>query len=145
MRLTSIKTFYELHFEDTLLANSIFTAGGIFCVSTSLTVLHGFSFFWVHYFSDFSIGCNNGRWWPWHKDNGPIGWRSLSFLVKYLYNDILPHIWKQLIWACKQAVCSEFQGINFQGWGKSTKTAKFIVLKNFPPYCILCMYKCIAM
>ena len=45
-------------------------------------------------FSDFSIGCNIGKWDDDNdKDNGPVkvGQRALHFTAKYLYKNILSY------------------------------------------------------
>ena len=85
------------------------------------------------------------------KDNGPaaVGRRTLHFTAMYLYNNISSYHTCETLgsicsWSHKQVACSSknFEEIIFVVEVKSTKTAKFIVLENFPLYSTLqCSYE----
>ena len=104
------------------------------------SVLHSFLLFWVHYFSVFSIGCNNGKMMTMTKTmiqlqlgSKPCILLQSSCTTTYQVTTRV----KQSIWSHKQAACpsKNFEEIIFVVEVKSTKKAKkFIVLKNFPLY-----------
>ena len=105
----------------------------------SCRVLHGFLHFWGHYFSNFSIGCNNGKMMTMTETmvQLQLGGKPSILLqstctTTYQFTTCV----KQSIWLHKQATCSgkNFEEIIFVVQIKSTKTAKFIVLENFPLY-----------
>ena len=105
-----------------------------------LPVLHDFLLFWDHYFSDFSIGCNNGKIMTKTKTMVQLQFGGepcilLQSTCTTTYQVTTRHV-KQLIWSHKQAACSSknFEEIIFVVEVKCTKTAKFIVLENFPLY-----------
>ena len=101
-------------------------------------VLHGFLVFWDHYFSDFSIGCNNGKIMTTTKTTVQLqfGGEPCILLQKTVQHIKLPHVWNSQYDCIKQSTCSSkhFEEIMFVVKVKSTKTAKFIVLEKFPLY-----------
>ena len=103
-------------------------------------VFHGFLLFWDHYFSDFSIGCNNNdKMMTMTKTTIKLQFGGEPcILLQSTYTttyQVTTHV-KQSIWSHKQAACSGkyFEEIIFVVEVKSTKTLKFIVLENFPLY-----------
>ena len=88
-----------------------------------LSVLHGFLFFWVHYFSDFSIGCNNGKMMTRTQTTFLLGSKACILLQSTCTTyHVITHV-KQSILLCKQAACSDkkFQKTFFVIEIKSTK------------------------
>ena len=77
-------------------------------------VLHGFLLFWDHYFSDFSIGCNNGKMMTMTKITVQLQFGGepcilLQITCTTTYQ-VITRV-KQSIWSHKQATCS---GKNFE-------------------------------
>ena len=99
------------------------------------SVLHGFLLFWVHYFSDFSIGCNNGKMMTMKKTTVQLQLSTEPCILlqsSYLYNNISSYTCvKQSIWSHKQATCpsKNFDEIIFVVEVKSTKTANLLSSK----------------
>ena len=105
-------------------------------------VLHGFLLFWIHYFSDFSVGCNNGKMMTITKTTVQLqlGGKPCILLQSTCTTtyQVTTSV-KRSIWLHKQTTCSgkNFEEIIFVVEVKSTKTVKFIVLENFPLYGII--------
>ena len=98
----------------------------ILSVFNSLKIVHSFFLFWLHYFSDFSIGYGNGRCWQWLRQ----GSGQAGKLVFYC-NDI-SQVWKGPIKHINKLHVQKFQGIDFQGWGKMCKNGKIYCPQKFP-------------
>ena len=103
------------------------------------SVLHGFLLFWDHYFSDFSIGCNNGKMMAMTKTTVQLQFGGVPCVLLQSTCTTTYQVTtcvKQLIWSHRQAACSgeNFEEIIFVVEVKSTKTAKLIVLENFLLY-----------
>ena len=99
------------------------------------SVLHGFLLFWVHYFSDFSIGCNNGKMMTMAKTmvQLQLGDESCILLESTCTTTWVTTRVKQSIWSHRLITCpsKNFEEIIFVVEVKSTKAVKFIGLKNF--------------
>ena len=105
-------------------------------------VLHGFLLFWVHYFSDFSIGCNNGKMMTMTKTMVQLQFGGepcilLQSTCTTTYQ-VTTHV-KQSIWLRKQAACpgKNFEEIIFVVEVKSMKTVKLLSPKisHYTVYC----------
>ena len=72
------------------------------------SVLHGFLLYWVHYFSDFSIGCNNGKMMTMTKTTFLLGSEACILLQSTCTTtyQVITHV-KQSNLLCKQAACSD--------------------------------------
>ena len=107
-------------------------------------VLHCFLLFWDYTLVISPLAqCNNFngkmmRQWQKQRSSCSLA-ANLAFYCKVLVRTTTYQVTtrvKQSIWLHKQAVCSgkNFEKIIFVVEVKSTKTAKFIVLENFPLY-----------